>query len=1090
MCIPIGHHPYIAHYFGLDSRMAFTKKVADVYSFTTGVTTTYQLEIPFHPQMPLLNGLFSKKAIRWYLRHGFVPTLLGRKITFVKESNDRLNGILSLCDQVASEYHIEPFNPMDDLEESFATIDLEEEVLYEAIPPKPTVDNTELIKQLIIDFKENIERGKQGFALECIQMAYELDPHSSALKELYAEYLLSIKDVRAARLFVELSQTKGRINPVAFLEKALASDPANEELIVQLQRVTSSRPRILNQCLYAFLHSWKIDQVKAEAFYKKALSINPQEPFIFLSRLSCMSSKQQKEGLFRTLADIFRRRQSEQIAKYYLGKIPGGLQQYISEAPRKKVDKPKPLVVAKPIRSKSCPKLSAFLIHEPGIDGFIDDAEIAVKVGKEAKNDYLDLIDQHIKRGENRQAEEAIAQAKSRCGDTGSLLKRQYKVCSDIDQVDDILWQLWGVYTQKAKVNKAEVVARLMDEFSQDFESGWRVATCLATQGKARMSAQRYYALAKSSLQLSDYDALGKCLEKIEALDPTYASFVPIERTGIYLLHLASRISKKEGFTVDLTTEKLAFSLGKKPLKASAQVTGFRCVPYEGNIAFAVDHPEYVACWSNWEQRVLFTKSSAEVFSCRTGKKTTLALHLPGSEDMLDDIALFEHKTIQWYLQEGFVPVEQDGVMTFVLRSKAVLTGALAQQLQSCIAFYLYNDPNLHQQLQKVRCCFENEQHSLAIAQLQKIKDTRVKKLYAEYLAFCKSPKAHSLFLELSRETKGDESCAFLEKAFLLEPHHEWLYERIVERSPTKARALTLCLFAYTHLIKIHPVKASLFYAKALKLDPNDSFMHFAFLETIPKGDKVQKMKAYAGVVDVFQQKDICEYYSRKKQLINSIATLEGAKKLISYEWAKTVETVPDFERCTDLLEKFCAQVLDLLLEEQAYEMAEEAVVFMLQLFQQRCPVSIYAKMIGEDDERYYREGDLFLLREIEIYSHLGSLDKLKEVLNRLGQLYQNTATKKACIIGRLKHERARDLTGGNLLASLYLSQGMKQEAVEVYLETAFWCILQKFFVNAEICVKRAREVDLDGIITTNDEKAMMRIIESIAKLPAVLYRI
>lgn len=1092
MCIPAGHHPYVAHYLGVESRIAFTKKVADVYSFITSRTITYQLDIPFHPDMPSHYGLFSKKAIRWYLRHGFAPALIGRKITFCKvgglgaQKQAHLNTILSLCDKVEAEYPQPVHDLLDDLEESFATINLEDEPEEQVLPPQPVVENTELIRQLLVLFKLNLEKGDHYFARECIQKAYELHPRSRPLKELYAEYLLYSNDSSAAALFIDLSQGKDEEQVVACLEKALEADPTNSDIVTKLLYETKSISRKLNHCLYAFLQSWKIDQVKAESFYKKALWINPQDPFIFLSRLNSLPSGQKKEDLYRILADIFKKRGDDLVAKHYLAKVPGGIQQYIYEKPRQKPKQAKELVVTIPIRTKNCPSLCSLLYQELPGEGFVVEPEHMRAASKEVKDSYVDFIDQHIKKGEDSQAEEAIAQAMTRCGRRASFLKRLYRVCSEREQQGALLHELWDVYTKKASMAKAEVVARLIYAHTHTFECGWRLATCHAMQGKVRESAHGFFALAIAELQSGRYDAVSRCLEKIEAIDHTYAAFSPEKRKIVYLMHLACRIAKNEGFGVEQAYEKLAFAPSKTVCVSRNTVTGFCAAGHEARLWFAVDHPLYVACYSDFDKRILFTLTTAELTYSHKGNKETFVLQVPSCDDLPDEVRLFEQKTILWYLQEGFLPVVIDNAITFISPAKAFLHGALARQLDICLQTVQHSSS----QLQQIKKCFEREQHALALALLHNMKDIHCKKLYAEYLAFCKSPQALPLFFELSRETRGSESCGFLQKAFLLDPLNEAVYERIVERRPPTSQLLTLCLFAYVHFMQKNPAKANLFYIKAMNLDVHDPFMHFAHLQCIVRADKVQKMKAYAGLADVFRAKEVREYYLRKKQIINCMVTVEGAKQFFASESAKILAANADACQVMLSLEVLARQLLDALLEDHAYEIAQELLAAILRVFQQRFAISHYARTISEDDRRYDGEGDLFALREIEVYSHLGNNEMLAYVCKRLQAMYQlQSQFDKALCVGRLTYARCRTLESTNDLAKLYHSMGRPRRATELYVDNALWCARNKFFVNAQGCIDQLHALDTEGIYVTDDEKAMIMIITSIAKLPAVVER-
>ncbi len=1001
MSVAIGHPPF-AGYCILPGRfISFTTKNAVVRDLHDNTIKFFGVKIPFVSGIPVQKCLFAKKTIRWLLKNGYCPAFEGKDVTFKKppaqdsaDNNPELNKLLDACDEVITALRMEPvvdvFKNLKLDEQSFATGDYEEE-------PDSSGATIE-------QFKANLEEGAFELAFSCIEAVYAQMPHSNSVKRLYADFLKFCKHPRACMLYLELSNGKNR----ECLEKALECDPANNQVYEQLLQGSANRERMVYYYLYGYLQLREVDPDRAEELYKQALLLAPDEPLIYLAR---MQGTKERQELYQHLLKIFESRADENAARYYRNKIPDAARLHAMTR-----------VVSRTIvPEKPAPPLNAKIgyvyryIDYPEAEDDTFPAAFSL-VTKESKRNELEQIDAYIKSGQMTLAEDAIRNAQHKWGNKASIYKRRCIIHQKQGSHNGLLQalkELQVIYAQNPnKAAKAKLIEALVD----DFKNKIHAAISLYQAGKQGNAVKMLLDIARDEYKQGNKQNIAHCISKIVVIDPACKAFSVSEKRIIALLCQYVGIAIPDAIPL------------VEVQKVQREVEG--CPRLMGAFAFRLDHPTFVACYGDTKSLYLFTPISARLGNVEYPVRPVY----PDAMPFYDKLSL--SRAICWLLENGYIPVLQEGQVTFVPLTEKMQLQQLAQSCQGAFTettAFLLEECRKHIGLMQKALAFEYAKKAYDYEATLKNPSTVVAEFYADFLYAMQMPDdAKRVYVAI-----GNVQKACISDAAGIEP---------------KALSLTTCLWGMLQYQKQDPQRARMFYELAQERNP--------LLARLAELSMCKGCKQKATLYNVLESENK-EYYAQK---------------------AKYCDAGTDIT-CTSL-QSFLS-VIDFLIENEEYEQAfviiKKAVTYL------RAHSSAgwvrYVKGYDQTYARFEGETPEFLEREVVVYKMLGEKERLVDALYHLRELYfelQNPAM--MLFISRIGYYLFREVRFSGVYASdLFLRGGSKEESVQLYLEVAVIYAKKGDIHEVQRALLAIRKIDPEDRILQGDDAFIRILLEAVA---------
>ncbi len=766
--LTVGCPPHIGYYFGLGHRISFTRKDCDVFTFDPHPTVKIcKLKIPSLPDIPLEVGLFSKRLIRWFLNHNFIPVLKDKEVTFIQgataEHDPQITHILRASNQIMKR--------LIKLKENQDHVKLYPEwlTLQMALNPKEFTAVLDLTCTLLKDFRTNLLNKNHDTAHSCLLKAYEATYKSIIFKELYADFLFFRKCPEAAILYFELIDEKNNNETSFYFEKAIRSDPENENIFTFFRSLTCSDAVKMHYYLTAYLACSDKTSKLAQSYLQEALDLQIEDGIAQIVQVRFLPDAVKKSEYYKTLSQLMQTNANVQASQYFAEKSQKNAQNSTwQQAQRKRIHATESFLQVER-SSQDSPK-----------EQYRKSPNYQISGGAPTKLYYIKYVNKLLKQQRYNDAASQICEARIKCGEKGSFYKRlliaiKYLSALQTKNIDltenECLERLFWLYHEKQKWYKAELVGRVLYQREKKFDVGKTLAACLHQQSKTPESAQLLFTIAKSEYNKSCLSKLHASLLELEQIDPTYGSFTQNNRQIIYLLTL---FAAKYNLSTKLLIEK-ALQLRTSGLSKEVSCTNIASYAHFGEGAyFKIDHPENVACWFSISKRIIFTKTRAKVYSLLDGQCVEYPLHLPAGAP--EDIQLYKAQTIRWFLSSGYLPTEVNLEITFInpksrARQLKSLVVEQARQLQKAIP--QNNLPKLLAHLDNFVGHLADDNASLAHDCIQKAYvesrsspiPIQVADLYAEFLALLEIPEAVEIFQELSTEMTPKGTLHYLQRA-------------------------------------------------------------------------------------------------------------------------------------------------------------------------------------------------------------------------------------------------------------------------------------------------------------------------------------
>lgn len=703
----VGGPSFDSYYFGLGQRITLDKKEGHIASFTeTTNVKTYPLKIPTLPkEMPVYTALYKERAVKWFLKNGYVPTVIDEdtKIGLIQESTSEqdlhINALLRKFDRITRvlskflRLHVEnPYNPIIQTEE------YQEWHLFTDRLGLDTFDfNTkiELIFALIEECKQSLCRKEFTLAEGCLKCLHEITNSGFIFKDVYADLLSLQKSPQAADLYLDLSGSKLGEQSALYLEKAIRCDSTNKRLIQLIAEQKCSEARAIHCYVTGYLACQQSPRQLTDRYCKSAEKLNEsvKDPVVRL---------------------VFAKNKSKDI------QASQSVQQAWQHAGRQSAS-------SSPVTSRLGASRTSQGNKEP---------QIVEPVNEKVSSPMLTMRLRKV---------------------SGKILKNLLiKDLNNPELLERLLW--W--YDGEKKWLKAEYVARsiyesLDDEKEKKYTIGTALARSLEMQDKKNAAVRLYYQLAQSEYAYSRRDNASNCLAEIFRINENFGAFAQQEKQILYLLFLELRSQDTQAIKqLKLLLQNIRSS-GKS--SARLQRTSMPRDHFGQWAYFQVCHPYYVACVITLTEKFLFTKNMVEITSLDDGKIAVYPLQIP--DDVPDEVALFADKTVRLLLSQGFVPKVANNVLTFVDPKCEILDGDAKSELLAKLQNISNDSRVLLESFEKQLISGSRDlaYYFIHKAYTQSKGSVEIADLYAEFLLFVKRPKfALEIFLSLI-ENKGTD---------------------------------------------------------------------------------------------------------------------------------------------------------------------------------------------------------------------------------------------------------------------------------------------------------------------------------------------
>ena len=1012
MSITRTHPPNVAHYVGINYRISLQRNSAIVLNCVDGsVSDLLPLLIPSHPEMPPTVALFNKRAIRWLMNRGYIPTLVGREVVLVPSDNAlALNELLTHCDQVIT--------------------GLDEHL-------KVGFDE---VADLLEEFKCNLERKKFYFALDAIERARETY-QSPDMRRLYASFLvlLEIFDKASAEYLILAEQDQ--LRAAEYYEKAFMCDPSNLDVYQKLDKVIfpGDKRRMLNYALYGFLKLALSNPDVAETLKSKALWIEPNKPLLFLAVLQMTKEKEEREKLYVNLALIFQAKGEEATFKYYLKKNNREYSVYLAT----------PRTAARLAQERADREYAEFIkdikdvltaiSSQPNEEGYTEEYDPAT---------YADTKQKIVK---SIKGHTSFAYYKGRLD--ACLTGR------DQIELQTVLEELFRHYQHKGKTRKAEVVARLLFKEFGNINTGLHLGSTLQQVGKKEEWAAHLLGLALHEFSGGYPANVDACLKEIQAVDPIHKRFSFVQKQFLYLLEIWVR-----GSTLSFAEKSQGVKI--PPFSHPVPIEQRHPIISHSTTTFLIDHPQFVGCHITPNCRMTLTTTTAEVYPPVNGA-SSFELHIPTCKIPVDR-ALSRRKTIQYLLQIGFVPVLQENQVRLVHPDEIRQTdcfideaGRIMERLQGEIQ-HLDEPPGdetssdsdceevgrdalvtILTHVERFQIYLSEGNPALALYELTcaaKITTIiAIQELCADYLfSLQKKVQAKEIYCQLSKRETNKGKAYYLERAFFCDMQDTEIDQTLQELETAERRHFRyLCAFMMTY--RGSAKQADYFYRKVCFEEP---LMRFAYLQTLDPRDKPARMRVLTKLAEYYNlssNEAISNYYSALSQIENNTATEEGLSRAI------TGESDPILRK------KIAVALIDNLIEGEFYDMAAKTISIAVAALK----VPGWDRYTEGECGRFQNEKNSFAKRELVILSALGEEDQLKRATQTLMVNYVYCKKdQKTTAVARFACEKLNNFFAESVYIEGLMKLGQHEEAARAALKIGFLLISKDCKIHALTILK------------------------------------
>lgn len=362
----------------------------------------------------------------------------------------------------------------------------------------------------ILQYQEKKEEYKQTF-----NKAYALASGSGIVPVICkAQHLqLDQKTQQASAIFCELAQSalneQNREKAIEFFERALECTPDQICLYYQLEDLYEGNRKI-PLYLLGITYFGCTNPYLAQEFYKKATTLAPDEPFIYLTYLTTLKkTDQQLIGLYRRLAFLHQKKGNTEEYLYFLSKLIGW---------RASQD---------------------YQIY----------AQALVTAGKveEAKIVYKNWTVQLLNDNKRKEAFKAIQETIAKTGGTLELLRLQHTMSQEFTpkQERKAAFDLAEAYKKEDPERAKGVYIAIQDKF-HDYKSAEFLGDFFAQTDREK-SVKFYYAASKNALRQHKFQRIARIVRKAQGIDLGLGTLTDKQREiflGLDLLNAEMQVAK------------------------------------------------------------------------------------------------------------------------------------------------------------------------------------------------------------------------------------------------------------------------------------------------------------------------------------------------------------------------------------------------------------------------------------------------------------------------------------------------------------------------------------------------------------------
>jgi hypothetical protein len=1069
---------YETHFVTVDTACRLKGKTAEIRSFKNGSTEEVPLIIPTTAvakpgddsiQHPELLPLYTKKFIQHLLlTQGFVPKLEGKKVKLrppmERGSIDPTvqSKLQMLCDELTKENTKEP---VCDLLKEFR----------EAITNAKTVKDLTVAQQLIEaiiekDSKENIRRIQAFF--------YSLQQDYNNAVAIY----LSVGDMAFKRGDTDQAASD--------YEGALHCNPSSEGALRNLEELFGSNSdRVKNYYLYVYLQTKhaadSMDELcsklktknltnhleaKAKAMADSAqrafdaAKLNGDNPLLALAdpeasdeQAICNARKLLEKPKESNPVKVTRERRSTLAS-------PMEFMKSLSKSPTKEKDSDakthrssrdstpgpqrnpsprnsgassaaglSPIISARHSSAADAPSPGSLkLVRSPGEQ--LKKLKGLVKGG--SKEDSTPVQTKGLEVSSPTPIQKEV-DPKNVKYDLGLALKTKIK-----GNIETKLTILWSHYVKKENWRKAEIIAKLMFDRLGDMNSILKYAEALRRNNKVAEGAELIYRNIIQAYESNKIDDIPPYFSKLNAIDKNWASFDATRQRTLCLLSSAS-----------------PENLELEPSPRETKKEGFL-----GPNAFFMDHPQFLACYTNGEQIFLIGTREAWVETPSKGisKPHMLELETP--------LTLSRKESIQNYIQMGYVPEIVDGVVKFQVRKEDL--GHFKSRADSILKSSP-EEPRVKKALKEFLKILDNSP-TLAQEALKRFADSELLNkslsessasamlLYADFLfARKKLVRAGSVYFSLGQKIKDPEKKrVYLTRAYVCFPNEKYdaALADLTKKEDEKSKYLR---YLTAYLLSSGQNDAC--YQKSAK----DPLMQLAKLNKIPVDQKIERIRIYTALAKIYEASNVeNQYYEKCILEFNCDNDLKNGIKDI-------------LNKCRDTptMKRAACKILDGVLR-RFPDQAARAFTIIFKVFKNRTSHQWYVDW--EKDPHGYRfDGETGSLgrRELAILSLQNDLSGIEKTTKRLLYFYTD----------KKKFEKAYAVALFAFKKGLYFErecigalkkQTKIKEAARCAVDCAYTLIRKKKLYRASEMIKELNQLDPKRTSFKNEERFMISLME------------
>ncbi len=1035
MSILRGCKPYFAHYLTPSVQFSFIGKTAVVQV----LDGSHAMECPviFPSLLDPKITLFTKKLIEHLLKNNYRPTLEGKEVKFIPppKATEVDPGVqaelISLCKTTISTL-------------------------------RTMGSQVELVCDMVKELKEGVEKNRLDVAQAVIEALLERRDTESTQRMKALLCLWKREFQQAASLFEALGEkaleNNNQAQAVEDFERALVCDPSNPQVYKKLERMENER-RIQNCYLLGYLKTVDSDPETAKRWMSCATKYGANEPLLVLASKDipndddAIRMAQEKQKALRsprmdasqTLrvppspSGSHRASPKPDAMSHLMQNVKGALSRASSAG---QVE-----------GTKADTRVRAPL--QRGSESSVRDLSRSQQVVSSLKGTIRDKLSRSSAATVSETEEEAPAiSPKPKKGYTYEHYKWQviqYLNSNSTGSILRTLIQLWEHYENTPNWRKAEIIGRLLCKESPGIDSFLKYSKALSMNGKKKEAVSFLFGQAKKASE-SKSEELVTYVKSISEIDPKWECFSANQKRILHLWELSS--PREEIKDVPISPRNF---ISKQ--------------------AFLIDHPTYVACYVNREQRFLFTKKKVEVNHVAQRMTHFCDLVLPEDWTLPPLIALSRQQTLAYYLSQGFVPVvdlEQN-----VVRLEQEKQGV---DIQACHAAALHfkkefmeeelKDPSLIPTSVGIQEFLYKFDLSPTLAQeaLKSAYEGAPKRLKEEvgklYAGFCLARKkyiaAASVLKSLQTRDK-EQKRRYLEQAFMCQSS-----DQATERALTEIEVEQFERKEFRYLVawlQDH-VKTTETYPQVAQTVP---FIKLAYLNQVSRRDKAERIMTLNQLAKLFEE--YSSHYTTKAY-IEDLTTTDGAEEGMRQmiEGGDTIKDKKDI----------ALQILDTLIENGLYEQASKIVKTAIEILQNN---TSKRWKTNKPSPRLRFEGDsaAFNRRELAICAHLGQVEEIKAVSQRLIALYTGKKKhEKVFAVAKFCFERANALEK-TCITSLK-TVGKNKEAARHAFDFAFKLVSDKMHSRASQMLRIIDEIDPDLTFFNKEEKLIIQIMRDITK--------